>query len=102
MHDMFDGSSPQGPGVWHCDPMHTRTITTNAHPRHILIVEDEARIRPLPEDIPRLEGYQVLTAGTVQEAARQRLSPGGVDLVISNTQLTPALGACEGYTLAQR
>jgi two-component system OmpR family response regulator len=70
----------------------------------VLIVEDEADVREFLEDALRLHGYQALPVGTVQEAeaARQRLGPGGLDLVIANINLTPDPAAREGYALAQR
>jgi DNA-binding response OmpR family regulator len=74
-----------------------------SHPT-ILIVEDEAGMRALLEDVLRRQGYQVLTATTVPdaEAARQRLGPGSLDLVIANIRLTAGPEAREGYTLALR
>jgi DNA-binding NtrC family response regulator len=70
----------------------------------VLIVEDEARLRALLADVLRLHGYQVLPVGTVPEAeaARQRVGPGGIDLVIANINLTLDPAAREGYALAQR
>jgi DNA-binding NtrC family response regulator len=70
----------------------------------VLIVEDEARVRAILVDAIRLDGYQALPVGTVQEAeaARQRLGPRGIDLVIANINLTPDPTAREGYVLAQR
>jgi DNA-binding response OmpR family regulator len=72
--------------------------------RIILIVEDEAGMRALLEDIPRLQGYQILTATTVPEAeaARQRVSPGGLALVIAKIHLIAAPEARGGCALAQR
>jgi DNA-binding NtrC family response regulator len=70
----------------------------------VLIVEDEAGIRAFLADALRLHGYQTIPVGTVQEAeaARQRLGPGAIDLVIANINLTPDPTAREGYALAQR
>ena len=73
-------------------------------PATVLIVEDDAGVRQFLEDVLRLQGYQALPVGTVEEAeaARQRLGPEGIDLVIANVNLTPDPAAREGYALAQR
>jgi two-component system KDP operon response regulator KdpE len=70
----------------------------------VLIVEDEAHVRAFLVDAIRFHGYQALPVGTVQEAeaARQRLGPRGIDLVIANINLTSDMSAREGYALAQR
>lgn len=75
-----------------------------APPATVLIVEDEACLRAVLADLLRLYGYQALPVGTVPEAeaARQRLGPGGIDLVIANINLTPDPAAREGYARAQR
>jgi DNA-binding NtrC family response regulator len=67
-------------------------------------VEDDAGVRDFLADALRLQGYQPIPVGTVPEAeaARQRLGPGGIDLVIANINLTPDPTAREGYALAQR
>jgi DNA-binding response OmpR family regulator len=88
--------------VW--EPKAVKTITAMRPLPTILIVEDEAGMRALLEDILRLQGYRVLTAATVQEAeaARQRFSPGSIDLIISNIHLTASAQAHAGYALYQR
>jgi DNA-binding NtrC family response regulator len=70
----------------------------------ILIVEDEAGVRDFLADALRVHGYRAIAVGTVPEAeaTRQRLGPGGIDLVIANINLTPDPAAREGYALAQR
>jgi two-component system response regulator FlrC len=70
----------------------------------ILIVEDQAGVRDFLADGLRLYGYQAIAVCTVleAEATRQRLGPGGIDLVIANINLTPDPTAREGYALAQR
>jgi DNA-binding NtrC family response regulator len=67
-------------------------------------VEDEAGVRDFLADALRFHGYQAIAVATVPEAdaTRQRLCPGGIDLVIANINLTPDPAAHEGYTLAQR
>jgi DNA-binding NtrC family response regulator len=73
-------------------------------PATVLIVDDVARLRAVLADLLRLHGYQALPVGTVPEAeaARQRLGPGGLDLVIADIHLTVDPAAREGYALAQR
>jgi DNA-binding NtrC family response regulator len=75
-----------------------------APPATVLILEDDADVRDFLAEALRLHGYQALPVGTVQEAeaARQRIGPGGLDLVITNINLTPDPTAREGYALAQR
>jgi DNA-binding NtrC family response regulator len=75
-----------------------------APPATVLIVEDDAGVRQFLEDVLRFQGYQVLTAADVPEAeaARQRVGPGGIDVVIAHINLTPDPAAREGYGLAQR
>ena len=70
----------------------------------VLIVENDAGVRQFLEAVLRLQGYQALPVGTVQEAeaARQQVGPGGIDVVIANINLTPDPAAREGYGLAQR
>ena len=70
----------------------------------MFIVEREAGVRAFPEDVLRLHDYQALPVGTVleAEATRQRLDPGGIDLVVADINLTPDPAAHEGYALAQR
>jgi CheY-like chemotaxis protein len=55
-------------------------------------------------ELLRPEGYRVLTAATVQEAeeAKQRVAPGGINVVIANIHLTADREAREGYALWQR
>jgi DNA-binding NtrC family response regulator len=73
-------------------------------PATVLIVEDDAGVRQFLEDVLRLQGYQALPVGTVQEAeaARQQVGPGGIAVAIANINLTPDPAAREGYVLAQR
>jgi hypothetical protein len=68
----------------------------------ILVVEDQAGVRDFLADGLRLYGYQAIAVCTVleAEATRQRLGPGGIDLVIANINLTPDSAAPEGYALA--
>lgn len=59
-----------------------------------------------PADGLRLHGYQAFAVGTVPEAeaTRQRLGPGGIDLVIATINLTPdptARGLCPGAALTR-
>jgi DNA-binding NtrC family response regulator len=70
----------------------------------MFIVEHEAGVRAFLEDVLRLHDYQALPVGTVleAEATRQRLDPGGIDLVVADINLTPDPAAHEGYALAQR
>jgi DNA-binding NtrC family response regulator len=70
----------------------------------ILIVEDQPGVRDFLADGLRLHGYQAIAVCTVleAEATRQRLGPGGIDLVIANINLTPDPMAREGYVLARR
>jgi DNA-binding NtrC family response regulator len=73
------------------------------HPT-VLIVEDDAGVREALVEILRPEGCRVLTATTVQEAeeAKQRVAPGGIDVVLANIHLTADREAREGYALWQR
>jgi hypothetical protein len=56
----------------------------------VLIVDDDAGVREALVEILRPTGYRALTAATVQEAeeARRQVTPGGIDVVIANINLT--------------
>jgi DNA-binding NarL/FixJ family response regulator len=73
-------------------------------PATVLIVEDDAGVRETLVEILRPWGYLVRTAATVAEAeaALRQLGAEGVQLVITDVQLTPDARAHEGYELYQR
>ena len=79
-----------------------RTLLTS--PATILIVEDDTGVRETLVEILRPWGYLVCTAATVAEAeaALRQLGAEGVQLVITDVQLTPDARAHEGYELYQR
>lgn len=65
----------------------------------ILLVEDEAGIRALVRKILRRENYNVLEAGSAEEAIAMALSaPGTIDLLITDVMLP----AASGRELAER
>src|SRR5262249_24459040 len=74
----------------------------------VLIIEDEAVIRELLyeilDEILHTYGYSVMTAATVQEAEeiRQRLTPEGIGLVLTDINLSHTPHGQEGYDLFQR
>jgi DNA-binding NarL/FixJ family response regulator len=73
-------------------------------PTTVLIVEDNAGVRETLVEILHSQGYLVRTAATAEEAeaALQQLGAEGVQLVITDIQLTPDARAREGYALYQR
>lgn len=73
-------------------------------PATILIVEDDAGVRETLVEILRPQGYLVHTAATAAEAeaALRQLGAEGIQLIITDIQLTPDARACDGYTLYQR
>jgi DNA-binding NarL/FixJ family response regulator len=79
-----------------------RTVLTS--PATVLIVEDEAGVREALVEILRPQGYFVRTAATAAEAeaALRHLGAEGIQLVITDVQLTPDAQAREGYELYQR
>jgi two-component system, OmpR family, response regulator len=70
----------------------------------VLIVEDNAELRPLFCEMLSTFGYRVIAAATVHEAeeARQGVDGGRLNLVIADIHLTADFMACEGYALFQR
>ena len=73
-------------------------------PQHILLVEDDKAVRDVLAMALRAHGYEVDTAGTVQEAeaTMQQLGSTGITLVIADINLTSRCEAREGYALYQR
>ena len=55
-------------------------------------------------EVLSMEGYRVLTAASVEQAeeAKTRLGAAGIQLLITDVNLSPAAQVRAGYTLAQR
>jgi two-component system, cell cycle sensor histidine kinase and response regulator CckA len=70
----------------------------------ILIVDDEEPVRQALLEALRLQGYNVLTAASVEqaEATKAQLGAQGIQLLIVDVHLWPATQARAGYALAQR
>ena len=68
--------------------MATNTLLSNIH---ILVIDDEPDLRTLYELTLLREGYQVTTAGTVEQA-REALHSGRFDLVITDMRLPDGMG----------
>jgi CheY-like chemotaxis protein len=68
----------------------------------VLVVEDEALVRLLLSESLKDAGYQVVEAGTGDEAARLIDGPDGFDLVISDIQMPGALDGIEVGIHARR
>jgi CheY-like chemotaxis protein len=70
----------------------------------ILIVDDEEPVRETLVEVLSMEGYRVLTAASVEQAeeAKTRLGAEGIQLLITDVNLSPAAQVRAGYTLAQR
>ncbi|HPW85322.1 MAG TPA: response regulator, partial [Rhodoferax sp.] len=68
--------------------MATNTLLSNMH---ILVIDDEPDLRTLYELTLLREGYQVTTAGTVEQAW-EALHAGRFDLVITDMRLPDGMG----------
>lgn len=70
----------------------------------VLVIEDDDALRRLLEMALQYQGYLVVTAATVQEAeaALQQWGDAGLDLVISDINLTRGSLDQEGYMLYLR
>ena len=70
----------------------------------ILIVEDDAMLRQLFEQVLRQQGYAIYTAATVTEAEalRQQRGIATLGLVIADIQLSADPHMREGYALYER
>jgi DNA-binding NtrC family response regulator len=70
----------------------------------VLLVDDEEPVRETLAEALRIYGYRVSTAASAQEAEalKQRLGVEGIQLVITDINLTPIPQARAGYVLAQR
>jgi CheY-like chemotaxis protein len=70
----------------------------------ILIVDDEEPVRETLVELLSMEDYRVLTAASVEQAeeTKTRLGVEGIQLLITDVNLSPAAQMRAGYTLAQR
>ncbi len=75
--------------------------TSTALSTRILVVDDEPDLRTLYELTLLREGYQVLTAGSVEEA-QQALREQGFDLLITDMRLPDGLGLSLVQGIAQQ
>jgi DNA-binding NtrC family response regulator len=73
-------------------------------PTTVLLIEDLENLRRVVAEMLSLEGYQVLTAGTVPEAKaiRECVGLAALGVVITNLRLTRDPNAREGADLIQR
>ena len=55
-------------------------------------------------ELLNMQGYSVITAANVEqaEATKSQLSGGGIQLLITDVNLTPAVQTRAGYAMAQR
>lgn len=86
--------------------MSDRTPTSSARPSGqrpelILLIDDDAGIRYVLQEVLRHHGYQAETAATVEEAKKikQRLGAAAIGVVIIDVHLTPTPRFHEGYKL---
>ena len=70
----------------------------------IFVVDDEEPVRETLVEVLSLHGYRVITAASVEQAeeTKTRLGVEGIQLVITDVQLSPAAQVRAGYILAQR
>jgi CheY-like chemotaxis protein len=70
----------------------------------ILIVDDEEPVRETLVEVLSMEGYRVITAASVEQAeeTKTRLGAEGIQLLITDVNLSPTAQLRAGYTLAQR
>jgi DNA-binding NtrC family response regulator len=61
-------------------------------------------VRETLVELLNMQGYRVITAASVEqaEATKTQLSGGGIQLLITDVNLTPAAQARAGYAMAQR
>lgn len=86
--------------------MSNRTPESSARPSGrrpelVLLIDDDAGIRYVLQEVLRHHGYQAETAATVEEAEKikQRLGAEAIGVVIIDVHLTPNPRFHEGYTL---
>jgi DNA-binding NtrC family response regulator len=72
-------------------------------PPTILIVDDEEPVRETLAEVLNMQGYDLITAASVEEAeaARTRVGIEGIQLLITDVNLSPAVEVRAGYALAQ-
>ncbi len=70
-------------------------------PELVLLIDDDAGIRYVLQEVLRHHGFQAETAATVEEAEKikQRLGAEAIGVVIIDVHLTPNPRFQEGYTL---
>jgi CheY-like chemotaxis protein len=70
----------------------------------ILIVDDEEPVRETLVEVLSMEGYRAITAASAEQAeeTKTRLGAEGIQLLITDVNLSPAAQIRAGYTLAQR
>ena len=70
----------------------------------ILVVDDEEPVRETLVEVLSMQGYGVITAASVEqaEATKTQLGVAGIQLLITDVNLSPAAQARAGYALAQR
>ena len=70
----------------------------------ILIVDDEEPVRETLVEVLSMEDYRVITAASAEQAeeTKTRLGTEGIQLLITDVNLSPAAQMRAGYTLAQR
>jgi CheY-like chemotaxis protein len=70
----------------------------------ILIVDDEEPVRETLVEVLSMQGYGVITAASVEQAegTKTQLGLEGIQLLITDVNLSPAAQARAGYALAQR
>lgn len=70
-------------------------------PELVLLIDDDAGIRYVLQEVLRHHGYQAATAATIEEAEKikQQLGAEAIGVVIVDVHLTPNPRFQEGYTL---
>jgi CheY-like chemotaxis protein len=69
----------------------------------ILIVDDEEPVRETLAEVLTMQGYAIITAASVEqaEAAKTQAGIDGIQLLITDVNLSPAVEVRAGYALAQ-
>jgi DNA-binding NtrC family response regulator len=69
----------------------------------ILIVDDEEPVRETLAEVLTMQGYAIITAASVEqaEAARAQAGIDGIQLLITDVNLSSAVDVRAGYALAQ-
>ena len=70
----------------------------------VLIIDDDAGLRYVLQEVFRHHGYTVATADSAEEAeqAKQRVGPKAISVVVVDVHLTPNPRFQEGYALYQQ